>query len=414
MGSCFTDLYLLREKRINDVVLLKEPDMVPFFPLASLYAPWYAGVSFKEAYEEPSAWLNAHMKMNQELQPDLLFNATSFLSSQVYQALDLKQLVWPGHGISENTPHQYSEAEYLLEKEYDELINDPSDFVIRKYLPRTLGKMAPFSKLPPISVFLFGYPAIELVTLLNTTGMQEAWKVLTKAGEEASIWVTARLKYEQEMTKLGFPLFTKGRATAPFDFIADFLRGIKGSMMDIHRVPDKLLAVMDKVYPLILLTALTMAKMGNNNRVYIPLHCGADGFMSEKHFDKFYWPQLKTLVLDLIREDMMPCLFYEGNWDSRLKYLAELPKAKTIGMFDRTDLANVKKVLGNVMCISGNMPADMLKYGTVEQVEKYTKLLIETAGEGGGFIMSNAAIMDNAEPELVRAWRDATRKYGVY
>jgi len=77
MDSCFTDLYLIREKRINDVVQLKKPDIVTFFPGIALRTR-YSGISIKEAYEEPSAWLNSHIKMNRELQPDLLFNATRF------------------------------------------------------------------------------------------------------------------------------------------------------------------------------------------------------------------------------------------------------------------------------------------------------------------------------------------------
>jgi uroporphyrinogen-III decarboxylase len=66
------------------------------------------------------------------------------------------------------------------------------------------------------------------------------------------------------------------------------------------------------------------------------------------------------------------------------------------------------------MCIAGNMPVSLLQAGTPEKIEAYTKRLIEEVGEGGGFIMSCGGVMDEADIELVRAWRDYTREYGDY
>ena len=36
--------------------------------------------------------------------------------------------------------YQFVEGEYMKAEEYDELIYDPSDFIIRKYWPRAYGK----------------------------------------------------------------------------------------------------------------------------------------------------------------------------------------------------------------------------------------------------------------------------------
>jgi len=34
-------------------------------------------------------------------------------------------------------------------------------------------------------------------------------------------------------------------AAAPFDMVSDFLRGMRGAMLDMYRLPDKLLEVCD-------------------------------------------------------------------------------------------------------------------------------------------------------------------------
>ena len=49
-------------------------------------------------------------------------------------------------------------------------------------------------------------------------------------------------------------------------------------------------------------------------------------------------------------------------------------------------------------------------YGSIPNINKG----IQEVGKGGGFIMGARTVMDDAKPELVKTWADATRKYGVY
>ena len=42
------------------------------------------------------------------------------------------------------------------------------------------------------------------------------------------------------------------------------------------------------------------------------------------------------------------------------------------------------------------------------------RLLIETVGRDGGFIMCTNTVLDEAKPELVRVWVDAVREFGAY
>ena len=48
--------------------------------------------------------------------------------------------------------------------------------------------------------------------------------------------------------------------------------------------------------------------MNGNPIVFIPLHKGADGFMSDEQFKKFYWPTLRDLIdgLDCRRLHTVP------------------------------------------------------------------------------------------------------------
>lgn len=221
--------------------------------------------------------------------------------------------------------------------------------------------------------------------------------------------------FDKEMAELGIPQAFGGAAVwAPFDVFADMYRGLRGSMLDMYREPDRLLEAMEKITPTLLHSAISSAKKSGNHRVFLPLHRGADGFMSSEQFETFYWPGLKKIILSLIDEGMTPCPFFEGSYASRLEYLTELPKGKVMGLFDTTDISKAKEVLGDIMCIAGNMPASLLQSGTPEKIREYTKMLIDVAGKGGGFIMSSRTVLDEANPELVEVWADFTREYGVY
>ena len=78
-------------------------------------------------------------------------------------------------------------------------------------------------------------------------------------------------------------------------------------------------------------------------------------------------------------------------------------------------MAKAKEVLGDVACIMGNVPVSLIHSGTTEEVEAYCRRLIETAGKGGGFILTTGASLDrNAKVENVRAMLRSVAKYGVY
>lgn len=136
--------------------------------------------------------------------------------------------------------------------------------------------------------------------------------------------------------------------------------------------------------------------------------------MSLPQFEKFYWPQLKGLVNDLVDAGLIPALFYEGVWDERLHYLCELPKAKTTGHFQSTDISKLKKIAGDVLSISGCFPVSLLQVGPAEKVREQTRRYCEILGQGGGFIMAANSSMDECDPHFVKVWVDATREYGVY
>ena len=64
------------------------------------------------------------------------------------------------------------------------------------------------------------------------------------------------------------------------------------------------------------------------------------------------------------------------------------------------------------LCISGDVPAALLKLGTPQEVSTYCKKLIDIVGDGGGFILSSGCSVPlDARLENVKALVDTGKGY---
>ena len=120
-------------------------------------------------------------------------------------------------------------------------------------------------------------------------------KTLMEAGAEAWKWGEVVIALDKELAGLGFPDFFGGGCKAPFDTLGDTLRGTRGIMMDMYRQPKTLLKALEAFTPLMIKMGSSAAKMNGNPIVFMPLHKGADGFLSDEQFKKFYWPSLRDV-----------------------------------------------------------------------------------------------------------------------
>jgi hypothetical protein len=407
--------YKERVTRIKDTIQLKKlPDRVPVFPMLSFFPAYYAGYTPQEMMYDYDKLAKAHKKYLLDFEPDVNPGIGIPTPGRVFDLLDYKLYAWPGHGVSPNSTYQCQEAEYMMADEYDALIRDPHYFFTTTYFPRIFGKLAGFKMLPNIAniqeiVFVgpnlvpFGLPPV-----------QEAYKALLDAGAEALKWAGAVGAFGNEMAALGFPGGAGGFTKVPFDTLGDTLRGTRGIMVDIYRQPDKVLEAMEAITPLMIDMGVSATQMAGNPLVMIPLHKGADGFLSDAQFKKFYWPCFKELLRGLINEGCVPLPFVEGGYNTRLEIIRDIPKGSTFWTFDATDMAKAKKILGSVACVGGNVPTDLLSVGTPQQVKDYVKNLIDTCAKGGGYAVANGVAADDVKPENMKTMIDFTKEYGVY
>jgi hypothetical protein len=359
------------------------------------------------------AWKYSTAKLNWDMAPPPF----TMFPGPVMEKMGLRTFKWPGRDLGPYLTYQFVEDEYMLADEYDEFLKNPSDFVLRKMMPRMAKTLEPLGILPPLHWLSSGYTLTLLgATFMGLPPIANMLQELIKIGEEMNHYNQVQAKLVRDLAEMGYPMITAAFAEAPFDWISDMFRGLRGVMLDMYRQPDKLKAAMEIFTDFAIESALMVAAQSGNPRIFIPLHRGAGGFMSNKQFEEFYWPGLKKLILTLIDHDLTPMPFWEGDYTPRLPYLAELPPGKVLGHFDVVDLKKAKEIIGDVMCFWGNVPAQMLATGTPDQVTAYVRQLIEIFGDNGGLIVDGAVdgVPPESKPENVEAMTEAVFKYGVY
>ena len=412
------EVYRRNTRRIVDVMNLEVPDAVPIVPFIGEYVIRYTGLTPWDAMYDYEKYKPAYRKFSSDFGLDYTVFCGGFNPGKVFDILDLKTYSWPGRG---NHPrergYQTIEGEFMKGDEYDALIADPEGFYLRTYMPRAMGALAGLGmmgtawatmEIPSAPFFLvpFGLPE-----------GQKALRALLEAGQEALKWVTEVEDIEGGILRdRGLPRLPGGFTKAPFDWIGDTVRGTQGILTDMYRRPEKLLEALDRLVPLAVKLADTGASAGNNPFVFIPLHKGADDFMSDKNFRRFYWPSYLKLIHGLIGEGLVPYQFVEGRYNSRLDVIADsgIPPRSTFWSFDQIDMVQAKKKIGSWAAIGGNVQGSLLYAGTPQQVSDAVKKLIDECGSNGGYALGTAVVLDNTTPENLHAMIDTAKEYGRY
>lgn len=406
--------YRERVTLMKDAIqLCQRPARIPVCPSAGFFPMQYAGITVYDAMYDYQALGKAWEIYHQDFEPDAYNGPTTIVPGRVLDILDLKLYRWPGHGVSREREYQYVEDEYMKAEEYQDLIDDPTAFFISVYFPRIFGALKAFTTfplLPPINEIPLVPP---MVMPFGTEDVKVAFERLAQAGEEALRWRAAVREIGGRIMGKGFPAFSGGFTKAPFDVIGDSLRGTKGVMLDMFRHPDELKEACERLIPSMVKCAVGACSATGHIMPFIPLHKGADGFMSQEQFRTFYWPSLRKLIIGLINEGLVPQLFAEGAYNDRLEVISDIPKGKVVWWFDRTDMKRAKETVGKVACLAGNVPLDLLCTGTPDEVKTYCGELIDVAGPDGGFILSTGAGIQGSKKENVKAMMEFSKEHGI-
>ena len=402
--------YQERAGRFRAALELRQPDRVPLAGLGGAFLYRRQGIPQKAImYDRWQEAAEAVIKFHRDFEPDSA-GPTFMMSGASMELLGQTNMKWAGFGLPDDVQYQFVEQEYMKGSEYDHFLSDPSDFVLRRYMPRLYTSLTGLEQMPQ-----FSFDGIDVggraIRQFMDPDVLKAVELMKKAAELTAAPGKVMMEVSKRLTGMGFPLFYTGFGAAPFDMLGDTLRGTRGILTDLYRCPDKVIKACEKILEL---TPIPELPLGAPPMIMMPLHKGDDTHISLKQFEKFYWPTFKELLIRMANEGLIPAPFAEGVYTKRLEYLLELPEKSVLWFFDRTDMHRAKDVLGGHSPLKGNVPITVIATGTPEQVKAHCKDLIDYCGKGGGYILCSGTQLDDAKEETVRALVDFTKEYGVY
>jgi uroporphyrinogen-III decarboxylase len=408
-------LYQERRKRLLDTIELKKTDRVPITPFAEAFPIRYYGIKMADALKDHKLRDEAFLRYHEEFQPDAgenhygIFGMFTTLDQLGYQGLK-----WAGHGLGEDSGHQYQDRELMPPEHYDWLLYDPTDFLARYLWPKIYANLAPLAKLGPFR------NTYSYISSFNWAGLadpsfKEVFLSLARASEAASETLGAMAAYVAKLSEAGFPQAWGSISQAPLDVVADFFRGVKGLLSDLRRRPDKVMAACEKLIPVMVEQGVSGCRASGVPVCFMPLHMMIDSFMSQEQFERFYWPTLLELMRAMIAEGVHPYLLVEGVCDQRLPIMIrDVPPATCVFHIEGSDIFKAKRLARDKVCLRGNVPVSILMTGTPDDVRAYCKRLIDEVAPGGGFLMDTGVNLTEAKPENVKAMFEYTREHGVY
>ena len=410
--------YDAKKKRVEDAIALKEPDQIPIIASADLFAYSYSGYTVAEVVYDTSLEKleKSIVKYMTDFDPDNGAGSGFMLAGEgpMMELSDPKNMRWagmPGDIIDKNSIQQFIEFPVLLEDEFDEFFSDRTGWRLKKQFPRTSALLEPLSTIDFVPAFS---SARRIAHQFSTPDVKKMIETLWRLDELYNTFQKNSERVAKTVHDMGFPVFTGSLAGVPFDSYSDNLRGTLLSLSDLYLNPEHVEKFTEAQHEATL-NALRASKGVNDGcHVFMALHKGMDGFMSDEHYRNYYWKHLQEIIVTIIECGKVPYIYTEGKYNARLDCLTEVPTGKVFYHFEEVDMAVAKSKLGSIACIAGGFRSTLLDWGTPEQVRDEVKRLIDICAPGGGFIFSPSAGINTNKAENVEAMFDTLKIYGKY
>jgi hypothetical protein len=358
--------------RLQSAIECKSPDRIPItirleYAAAfwtslkfSLFAnnPWKASEAIETIYDKIGGWDAVD---------------TSWTLGTRWAKLEAAEVKYPGIDFSEKLPHRILDIPVMNHEDYNILLNRGINHLFSNLMKR-LGKE--FNQNYEMEIF-------------------KSFSPIYKHWENKGVQV-----YRGGMVRIPFVQFSMWRTW-------------KGIAQDILRRKSKLKEACESSWK-------EMIKIGENQSeavgckfVFIPCGRASATFLSDKLFQEFFFPYLKSSVEQLVRDGYVPRLHCDTNWTPFLEYFLELPRRKCIlELGHMTDIRKAKKILGGHMCIYGDVPQNLLINSTPNKVEDYCRKLIDNLGKDGFILANDDIIPHNARFENVKVLIESGKKFG--
>ena len=378
-----------KNQLFNDVYNNTIPKRVPIrFGLQNNVFAEYIGINSAEGLWNPSLLLDAALELAARIPTDTNIYYGMNLSPNYLQAWDSTS-----KKMSRDGTVQYLNVPSLFAEDYEAFIKNAYDCIIERAIPRLYTGLD-FYKDPGRAMI-----AMSIGKDAKVRHLMEDSAVARAVKEKFGGWEP--------------PADVQTSIIAPFDYLGDNLWTLKAIVGDIRRIPEKVDAALESLYPLNYFAGIPF-RITNDSFTHYNFH--QPTFMRDKDFQRFYWKHFLRQTNDYASLGIHTSIFLEHNWMNRLDYLLDLPVNTRLN-FEVCDPMPVKEKLGSKFILSGGFPLETLRLYSREECIARVKDFLDIMMPGGnylfGFDKSPFGIGD-ANLDKLQAVCETVRDYGVY
>lgn len=374
-------------ERIEAATRLEKPDRVPFVPIIDMFACRYAGITQHEMFFDVDKADRALQKTMDDLGRIDGFSLSYGGMGSLLDFILPNPPILPGvRGTGEDAGWMFVEEPVMEPSEY-------RDIGKRGTIRWTLDK------------------TMETHPNLNSKVdvLKEMFKVLrdmNKITRSVRAWRKKNVE----------PLVAANLVFTPMEWMSIMLRGFNDFTLDLFRYPDDIKAASDALKKPLWWIGLVGVKMTGVKRVFMGGTRTSASAISKKQFEQLALPEWQETSEYFVERGITPMLHFDSDWTAFFPLLKNLPRRKCILNLDgASDIYKAKEILGDHMCIMGDVPASLLKLGEPDEVDAYCERLIKDLGSDGGFILSSGCTIPlDAKPENVKAMIQSVERHGRY
>jgi uroporphyrinogen-III decarboxylase len=389
-------LYRERLSRYVAAMRNERPDVIPVRPFVAEFTARYAGYTCQEVAHDFQKAFDAAVRCARDFDWDAVVPNMVYVWTGLTVAMGLRYYGVPGITIPPDIGFNYieppEEKAFMKADEYDALIEDPTGFLYNVWFPRVCA-----DAVRP------GEPNTFRHNLALVKGGMAMLHYFNAFGPQI-----ARLRAE-----CGTVSAIAGIFKAPFDILADKLRGYVGLTMDMHTQPDKVLKACEALMLHLCHVGLTTADPARQVPIGFWMHRGCVPFVNPAQFDSHYWPTLKPIIEEFWKHGHQTLFYAEGKWHHHFDAFRELPDRSIVFHCDHDDIFEAHRRLHDKFALSGGIPNALLSYGSAEEVREFCERVIREVAADGGYIMDAGAIMQNdTSPDNLRLMTQLARDLG--
>lgn len=357
------ELYQQRLSRILKAVALEKPDRTPVVLQYSGFAAQVTNTAMADFLSSPARNIEAMIQAYHLVGDGDAINYGAFWPYALSYDFMSKVRV-PGVDLPENEMWQVVETELMISSDYDLIFKKGWPAFSEEFMKKRVFDDAPAEFFPPHR---------------KPINAREKWRAN------------------------GVPVLSGGDITTPIEVLCG-ARSLMEFAIDLTQIPDRVQAAMDEIVPHLAHKAIGRASRLGYPAVWIGGWRSAPCLLSPAMWNRFVWPYFRQLVDEVVDEGLIAVLHLDSDWTRELERFRELPRAKCILALDgETDIYKAKEILGDHLCIMGDVPATLLYMETPDNVYEYSRKLVRELGPQGFILHSGCDIPTNAKLENVRA-----------